>query len=134
MGDMHGTTFHASRTDRDARRAAGPRLTFVRGTGDTRRPPSTVVRHAHPASPDFAPDAVPGTGPRNGVHDSEPESSTDRRMSRGSTSPDSDGPAHSGSGPHVPATAAFRRSAIDRVPAVGRSVPSPVGAWVHLVR
>ncbi len=138
---MHGTTFHASRTacdaqraDRGAHRADRPRLTLVAGTADTRPTPSHVVPYAHPASPDFIPDGIPGTPARYAVHSSGPESSPVRRSSRGSTSPDPDDSAHSGSGPHVPPTAVFQLLHHDRAPDDGLPVRSPLGAWVHLVR
>jgi hypothetical protein len=111
MDPMHGSTFHASRSDHDARHARGPALTLVRGNGGSSAAYPRVVHRAHPAFPDFTPDGIPGTGTRIAVHDSGPESPTVRRMSRGSTSPDSDGSAHSGSGPHAPLAPVARRSA-----------------------
>ena len=38
MGDMPGSTFHASRTERLRRRTDGPALTLVRDTGGVPHP------------------------------------------------------------------------------------------------
>ena len=108
---MHGSTFQASRTDRERRRAAGPTLTVVAGSCDDAPATSRVAPRAHPGFEGFTPDGITGTGARATVHRSEPESSTVRRLSRGSDSPDTDGSAHSGSGPHVPQADVVRRIA-----------------------
>jgi hypothetical protein len=102
MEDMNGSAFRTSRTERDRRRSAGPVLTLVRGGAADAPAPSSAAHRAHPAFEGFTPDGVPGPAPRHAVHASGPESSTGRRPSRGSASPDDDGPARSGPGPHVP--------------------------------
>jgi hypothetical protein len=111
MEDMHGSTFHASRTDRERRRAAGPTLVVLVGDAEGSPAPSSVVHRAHPAFEGFTPDGRPGDATRAAVHDSGPESPSGRRPSRGSTSPDVRGTAHSGPGPHVPQAELVRRIA-----------------------
>jgi len=111
MGHMHGSTFHTSRTDRDRRRHAGPSLTLVRGGAEDSPAPSSVAPRSHPGFEGFTPDDDPGDAPRYAVHSSGPESSSGRRPSRGSTSPDVGGTAHSGPGPHVPQAELVRRIA-----------------------
>ena len=111
MEDMHGSTFLASRADRDRRRTAGPTLTLVRGAADRPRTPTSVASRAHPAFECFTPDGLPGDDARTDVPRSGPESPPVRRPSRGSASPDAGGTAHSGPGPHVPQAELVRRIA-----------------------
>jgi hypothetical protein len=111
MEDMHGSTFHTSRTDRERRRAAGPALVLVRGTGADSPAPSRVAPRAHPAFEGFTPDGHPGDSAQPAVHASGPGSPSGRRPSRGNTSPDVCGTAHSGPGPHVPQAELVRRIA-----------------------
>ncbi len=106
---MHGSTlrtsgsaFRTSHTTRAQRRADGPTLTLVVGGAEVSPAHSSVVPRAHPGFEGFTPDDIPGEHARPVVHRSGPESVTDRRSSRGITSPDFGGPAHSGPGPHAP--------------------------------
>jgi hypothetical protein len=110
MEDMQGNAFRTSRTDRDRRRTDGPVLTLVVGGADA-PPPSRVAPRAHPAFEGFTPDGEPGDHARSAVHASGPGSTPVRRPSRGSTSPDNGGTAHSGPGPNVPQAELVRRIA-----------------------
>jgi hypothetical protein len=98
MGDMPGSTFHASRTERLRRRTGGPALTLVRGTGGSHTP-TRDVRPAHPAQPGFTPDDIPSDARGTAVQDSEPGSPTVEHLSRGNAALDIDGRASTGSGP-----------------------------------
>jgi hypothetical protein len=111
MGDMHGSTFQTSRTDRERLRAAGPALTLVRGTADDAPARPRVAPRAHPAFEGFTPDDVPGGTALTAVHRSGPGSPSARRASRGSNSPDVGGSAHSGPGPHASQAELVRRLA-----------------------
>ena len=95
------STFRTSRVERSQRRADGPPLTLVRGTGGASCTTSRGPHRAHPAFEGFTPDGrtTPRVGPA--VQSSEPDASTPRRTSRGSASPDSGRTTHSGSGPHA---------------------------------
>jgi hypothetical protein len=99
MGDMPGSTFHASRTERLRRRSDGPALTLVRGTGGGSRTPTRDVRPAHPARPGFMPDGIPGDARGTAVQDSESGSPPVEHLSRGNATLDIDGRASTGSGP-----------------------------------
>ena len=99
MGDMPGSTFRTSRTERLRRHADGPVLTVIDGTGGRSRTPSRGTRPAHPAQVGFTPDGIPGDTRVSAVQASEPGPSPLRSTSRGSTSLDSDGMTSTGSGP-----------------------------------
>ena len=99
MGDMQGSTFHASRTVRLRRRTDGPALTLVRGTGGGSRTPTRDVRPAHPAQPGFTTDGIPSDARGTAVQDSEPGSPPVDHLSKGNTTLDTDGKASTGSGP-----------------------------------
>ena len=99
---MHGSTFQTSVTARAGRRRAdGPVLTLVVGEAEVSPARSRAPRN-HPGFEGFTPDDTPGDRAWPVVHRSGPESVSDPRSSRGRTSPDVGGPAHSGPGPHVP--------------------------------
>jgi hypothetical protein len=108
---MHGSTFRPSGTDRARRRATGPALTLVDGTGARSSAPSSVVPRSHPGFEGFTPDEPPAGHAGLIVHRSGPESMSDRRSSRGNTSPGVGGSVHSGPGPHVPQADLVRRIA-----------------------
>jgi hypothetical protein len=99
MGDMPGSTFHASRTERLRRRSDGPALTLVRDTGGGSGTPIRDVRPAHPGQPGFTADGVPSDTRGTAVQDSEPGSPPVEHLSRGSATLDIDGRASTGSGP-----------------------------------
>jgi len=99
MGDMPGSTFHASRTERLRRRTDGPALTLVRDTGGGSCTSTRDVRPAHPAQPGFIPDGVPSDARGTAVQDSEPGSPSAEHLSRGTATLDIDGRASTGSGP-----------------------------------
>jgi len=99
MGDMPGSTFHASRTERLRRRTDGPALTLVRGTGGGSRTSTRDVRPVHPAQPGFTPDGIPSQERAAAVQDSEPGSPPVEHLSRGNTTLDIDATASTGSGP-----------------------------------
>jgi len=99
MGDMPGSTFRTSRTERLRRHADGPDLTLIQGTGGRSRTPSREPRPAHPAQEGFTPGGHRGDAPVPAVQASEPGPSPLRSTSRGSTSPDSDRMTSTGSGP-----------------------------------
>jgi hypothetical protein len=131
MGDMHGSTFTTSRTERERRRADGPVLTLLRG-GAVRAPAHPrVVPHAHPAIEGFTPDGDPGDSVRTAVHSSGPESPSGHRSSRGSATPDVGGTAHSGPGPNVSQADMVRRIA-DRLAAFDARAGAPGAVVVHL--
>jgi len=111
MEDMHGSAFRTSRSDRGRRRADGPVLTLVAGGSGDAPAPSRVATRGHPAFEGFTPDGGTGGPARTAVHRSGPGSSPVRRPSRGSTSPDVGGAAHSGPGPHVSQAELVRRIA-----------------------
>jgi len=101
MGDMPGSSFHASRTHRRTRRSDGPALTLIQGTGGRSRTTTTgAARPAHPAQEGFTPDGIPSSTRVAAVQDSEPGSSPSRSTSRGNTTLDTDGTASPGSGPN----------------------------------
>jgi len=99
MGDMPGSTFHASRTERLRRRTDSPALTLVRDTGGSSRTPTRDVRPAHPAQPGFIPDRTSSNARGIAVQDSEPGSPPVEHLSRGNATLDIDGKASTGSGP-----------------------------------
>ncbi len=130
MEDMHGSTFRTSRTDRERRRADGPALTLVTGDADAAPTRPRVAPRTHPAFEGFTPDGDPGDTARTAVHSSGPESSPAGRASRGSTSPDVGGTAHSGPGPHVPQADLVRRIAGDLAALDARRAADPRDAAV----
>ena len=83
MGDMPGSTFHASRTEHLRRRTDGPALTLVRGTGGGSRTLTRDVRPAHPAQPGFMPDGILSGARGSVVQVSEPGSPPVEHLSRG---------------------------------------------------
>jgi len=99
MGDMPGTAFHASRTERLRRRTDGAALTLVLGTGGGSPTPTPDVRPAHPAQPGFIPDGIAVDARGTAVQDSEPGSPPVEHLSRGNATLDIDGRASTGSGP-----------------------------------
>ncbi len=99
MGDMPGSTFRTSRTERRRRRTDGPALRLVVGTGGTSRTPTGDARPAHPAQEGFTPDGIPSDARYTAVRISEPGPAPSHRTSRGNAGLDSAGRAASGSGP-----------------------------------
>ena len=99
MGDMPGSTFRTSRTERLRRHADGLVLTVIQGSGGRSGTPSREPRPAHPGQEGFTPDGDRGDAPDSAVQASEPGPSPSRSTSRGSTSPDSDRMTSTGSGP-----------------------------------
>ena len=102
MGDMPGSTFRTSRTERRRRHADGPVLTLIPGTRGRSGTPSCETRPAHPAQEGFTPDGIRGDARDTAVQASEPGTSPLRSTSRGSTSLDSDRMTSTGSGPIDP--------------------------------
>ena len=99
MGDMPGSTFRTSRTERLRRRADGPVLTLILGSEGRPGTPSRETRPAHPAQEGFTPDGIRGDARDTAVQASEPGTSPSHRTLRGSTSPDGDEMTSTGSGP-----------------------------------
>jgi hypothetical protein len=99
MGDMPGSTFRTSRTERFRRRTDGPALTLVRGAGGSFFTTSRDLGPVHPGQPGFTPDGVPSDARFTAVQDSEPGSPPIDRTSRGNASLDTEGTASTGSGP-----------------------------------
>ena len=99
MGDMPGSTFRTSRTERIRRRTDGPALTLIRGAGGSFFTTSRDLGPVHPGQQGFTPDGVPSDARLTAVQDSEPGSPPIDRTSRGNASLDTDGTASTGSGP-----------------------------------
>jgi len=100
MGDMQGSTFRTSPTDRRHRRADGPALTLIVGTGSAPRTSIRDARPTHPAQEGLTPDGVPGDTRGSDVQVSEPVSSSPGNPSRGNTTLDTAGLTSTGSGPN----------------------------------
>lgn len=96
---MSGSTFTTSPIGRRRRRTGGPALSLIEGSGGPSRTRGRDARPVHPAQAGFTPDGVPSDARRRAVQASGPWSSPVLMTSRGSTSPDVDGVATTGSGP-----------------------------------
>ena len=100
MGDMQGSTFRTSPTERLRRRTGGPALTLMMGTGTASRTPIRDARPTHPAQQGFTPDGFPSDSRGSAVQVSEPGSSPLATPSRGNTTLDTAGLTSTGSGPN----------------------------------
>lgn len=100
MGDMQGSTFRTSPTERQRRRTGGPALTLLAGSGGASRTSTRDARPTHPAQEGFTPDGVPSDTRGTAVQDSEPGSSPFRSTSRGNATLDTEGLTATGSGPN----------------------------------
>ena len=134
MGHMPGSTFHTSRTARSRRRADGPVLTLLEGTGGSTGTTSRVApaRH-HPGFEGFTPDGRTDEFGR-AVQSSEPGAPTPFLTSRGNATPDSGVTAHPGSGPTI-SQEAFARLLETYLEATAGDVPAdPSPARLRAVR
>ena len=100
MGDMQGSTFRTSPTERRRRRTDGPALTLIVGTGSVSHTSIRDARPTHPAQEGFTPDGVPSDSRGSAVQVSEPGSSPLAIPSRGNATLDSAGLTSTGSGPN----------------------------------
>jgi len=101
---MQGSAFHINRIEQSRRRANGPTLTLIHGSGgsDSTTPRSIAPRvadRAHRGFEGFTPDGRASVTPRPAVQVSELESPSSSSTSRGISTTDNEGAAHSGSGP-----------------------------------
>jgi hypothetical protein len=104
MGDMPGSTFHASQANRAMARAGrphGPALRLIHGTGGRSLPTSCDAPPVHPAHEGFTPDGVPSYARVSAVHRSEPVPPNSDTMSTGKATLDAGGEAATGSGPII---------------------------------
>ena len=100
MGDMPGSNFHTSPTERLRRRNEGPALTLIMGTSGVSRTSNRDARPTHPAQEGFTPDGVPSDSRGSAAQVSEPGSSPHANPSRGNTTLDTVGLTSTGSGPN----------------------------------